>query len=115
MAPSVTVHEIAHQIENRHLEKQMRDFLKKRANGEKLERLKDMTGIVKYKNGEVAYRDKFKERGGDHYMGKWYKHGSTEILTMGIERILGDPIDFEKQDPEYFWLIYDAMRGNLQT
>ena len=113
LAPSVTVHEIAHQIENRHLEKQMRDFLKKRANGEKLERLKDMTGIVKYKNGEVAYRDKFKERGGDHYMGKWYKHGSTEILTRGIERILGDPLGFEKRDPEYFWLIYDAMRGNL--
>jgi hypothetical protein len=48
--PATTVHEIAHQIEDRFFRQEMGDFLKKRANGEKLERLRDMTGI-NYKIG----------------------------------------------------------------
>lgn len=42
-------------------------------------------------------------------MGKIYPDG-TEILTMGIERLHADPIEFYMNDPEYFKFVIQTLQ-----
>jgi SPP1 gp7 family putative phage head morphogenesis protein len=109
---STIVHEIVHDIEYSHpdISRRTKEFLLKRSNGEPLKRLKDLTGIKAFKRHEVAYEDEWKKRGGSHYMGKWYDRPSTELLTMGIERLLKDAKTFQQQDPEYFRFMLEILR-----
>lgn len=60
---------------------------------------------------EVGWRDQFIE----HYMGRYYgvRSPHTEIISMGIEYMLFDAEEFAKKDPEYFYLIWDVMKGNI--
>ncbi len=37
---------------------------------------------------------------------------ATDFLTMGVERLFLDPINFFKQDPEYFGHVIDTLRGS---
>lgn len=108
---SAFVHEIVHDIEYRFPEVSARSkaFLLRRADGGPLERLRDMTGSRSYGTNEVAYRDRFEELGGTHYMGKWYDRPSTEVLTMGIERLMANPRTFYDQDPDYFQFIIETL------
>ena len=36
----------------------------------------------------------------------------TEILTMGVERLIRNPLDFARQDGVHFDLMVDVMRGH---
>ena len=60
---------------------------------------------------EIARRDKFF----DPYCGKEYrKNGqrtATEVLTMGVERLLDDPAEFAKQDRDYFNFVVTTLGG----
>ena len=59
---------------------------------------------------EKAWFDKFI----DKYMGKFYKDGATEILSMGLQMFYTNPVALAKQDPEYFDFIYSVVRmGNI--
>lgn len=109
---STIVHEIVHDIEYSHpdVSRKTKAFLLKRSNGEPLMMLRDLTGNKKYRRNEVAYEDEWKKRGGSHYMGKWYDRPSTELLTMGIERMIADAKGFAEQDPEYFRFILEILR-----
>jgi hypothetical protein len=49
----------------------------------------------------------------DHYCGKYYKDGATEIISMGLEKMYKDPIAFLDKDPEYFEFIVKVMWGDL--
>lgn len=51
--------------------------------------------------GGQAFKDEWESLGGDDYMGRIYPD-ATEILTMGIERLIKAPKRFAEQDPEYF-------------
>ena len=68
--------------------------------------------------------DKWKERGGRAYIGKVYVRGyhsemkredfvanvqGSEILSMGIQRLLEDPVRFRQQDPDYFNFIKSQL------
>ena len=110
-SPSKVLHEIAHGVEEQ--SQRVRDkclaFLQKRAGNEKPQKLALLTGDKKYTNDEVAYEDEFVSRGGSHYMGKRYPDG-TEILTMGIERLHADPIEFYINDPEYFQFVIQTLQ-----
>jgi SPP1 gp7 family putative phage head morphogenesis protein len=109
---SVIVHEIVHDIEYSHpdVSRKTKAFLAKRANGEQPRQLRVLTGSKVFGRHEVAYEDEWKKRGGSHYMGKVYQRASTELLTMGIERMLADAKSFADQDPEYFRFMLEILR-----
>jgi len=97
-------HEMVHDIEYQHPEisKATKAYVLKRANGQPLRKLRDLTGDKAYALTEVTYEDEWAKRGGHHYMGKVYdSRASTELLTMGVERMMTDPVGFAKQDPDY--------------
>ena len=108
---SVVMHEITHATEQQTAATlaASQAFLKKRAGTGPLKSLRSLTGL-RYKADEYAYEDEFAKRGGDHYMGKYYGPRATELLTMGIERLHRDPLEFYLADREYF----DFMIQTLQ-
>jgi len=110
---SVVAHEVTHATEqqNSELLKKAREFLMKRANGEKPQKLRKLTGNKQYKVQEIAYKDKWVDLGGDVYSGKDYGERATEILTMGIERLHADPIKFYRSDPEYFEFVVKTLQN----
>jgi SPP1 gp7 family putative phage head morphogenesis protein len=97
-------HEMVHDIEYQHPEisKATKAYVLKRADGQPLRKLRDLTGNKAYSPTEVTYEDEWAKRGGHHYMGKVYEgRASTELLTMGVERMITDPVGFAEQDPDY--------------
>jgi len=110
MSVSTFVHKVVHNIEYRYPEVSARTkaFLLKRADGGPLELLRDITG-ADYGPEEVAYRDRWEERGGSVYMGKWYNRASTEVLTMGIERLIANPRLLLEEDRELFEFLIETF------
>jgi hypothetical protein len=108
---SVVAHEITHLIERntKTVTAASRGFLSKRANGETAKQLKRLAPGLGYKANEKAFKDKWEELGGDVYTGKDYPI-STEILTMGIERLHKDPVKFYQTDPEYFEFVVKTLQ-----
>jgi hypothetical protein len=108
---SVVAHEITHIIERntKTVTAASRGFLSKRANGETAKQLKRLAPGFGYKANEKAFKDKWEELGGDVYTGKDYPI-STEILTMGIERLHKDPVKFYQTDPEYFEFVVKTLQ-----
>lgn len=124
---STAAHEIMHGIEqqNPDLLKAAAEFLLSRrrefksANTiEEPQPLRRLTGIRAYQSDEIAIEDKWVERGGSVYAGKVYKLPgatklqvaslrATEVLTMGIERLLANPIEFFQNDPDWFTFIVE--------
>lgn len=100
----VFCHEMVHDIEYQHPEisNATKAYVEKRAEGQSLRKLRDITGSKSYGPLEVAYEDHWDKRGGSHYTGKVYAgKPSTEVLTMGIERMISDPVGFAEKDPDY--------------
>jgi hypothetical protein len=63
-----------------------------------------------YKRYEQAYEDQWAHP----YTGKWYGHmASTEVLSMGVERLLADPHNFHRSDPQHFGFVIAALTGKL--
>jgi hypothetical protein len=54
-----------------------------------------------YDSWEVAFEDDFL----DAYVGKVYQDGSTEIVSMGLERMYHNPVQFQRSDPDHFDLM----------
>jgi SPP1 gp7 family putative phage head morphogenesis protein len=108
---STILHEMMHSLEYSRPEVSRRSkaFLKKRGAGQEPVSLRKLTGNSGYKANEIAVEDKFLERGGSHYMGKIYNRESSEILTMGVERLLNDPTSFYQQDKEYFNFMIEIL------
>ena len=125
-APSVVAHELAHAIEfsNPDVLRKSAAFLYDRGEGMPAKSLSKLEPGVKYKSVEKALEDKWKERGGRAYIGKVYVRGyhsemkredfvanvqGSEILSMGIQRLLEDPVRFRQQDPDYFNFIKSQL------
>lgn len=108
------IHEIAHHIEMQNPEcyRACLDFRKRRTPGETPKLLRSLTGNSAYRIHEVAYEDEWQARGGSHYMGRTYEYDglpTTEILTMGLERLHSDPVGFAREDPDYFDFLISLM------
>jgi uncharacterized protein YcfJ len=84
----------------------MQEFLQKRTAGNPTVTMNSLVGGG-YAKDEVAKDDKFP----DKYCGKIYRDKSTELLSMGIQYMYNDPIKFAREDPEYFDLIHDVLKG----
>ena len=100
------IHEVAHHLEHQSsIKKTAHDFLMSRTNNGKMPK-------TRYRNSpdEECWVDKFL----DMYMGKDYKNGSSEIVSMGIETLLTNPKKFSAGDPEYTNFILDLMSGGKQ-
>lgn len=112
-------HEIAHAIEfqNPEILRKCIEFYDKRTAGEVDVRLSALTGERGYKAHEVAKKDHWKERGGSHYCGKVYRNSitgkiyCTEILTMGVQRLMENAQRFAKEDPDYFDFTVSVLKG----
>jgi hypothetical protein len=107
---STVAHEITHvtEMQNKSVLQASMDFLKKRAEGQKAQSLKRLTG-GNYSRDEKAYKDKWEELGGRVYTGKVYPD-ATEILTMGIERLDRNPAEFYQSDPEFFEFVIKTLQ-----
>lgn len=101
---TVLFHELAHHLENDPIAKAASNgFLLARREGDKVHRLRDLTGITGYGRDEVAWKDGFT----DPYVGKVYNGGVTEVWSMGVQ-YLANPQQaawFAGKDPEMFNLI----------
>ena len=119
---STAAHEIMHAIEQQNpaVLKAAAEFLLERSQGDPAVGLKKLTGL-NYKADERAFEDKWRERYGSPYAGKVYSHynnpttasqfRATEILTMGIERLMADPLEFYQNDRGWFDFVVKAIRG----
>lgn len=117
--PSTVAHELAHAIEHAHPDilRQSVTFFYDRGRGVQPKRLKSLFPAYNYRPQEITLEDKWAEKGGHAYTGKIYCPGydasisreqfissvrGSEILSMGIQRMLESPVDFQRQDPEFY-------------
>lgn len=110
--PNIHIHEHGHFIEYMRPEvldrsKQFRDY---RNGSGPVVKLKDLFPTHNYEDDEITVVDNWKHP----YTGKIYKHNSTEILSMGIQYMYEDPVDFYNSDPEFFAYVYAVMKGDLK-
>lgn len=110
----VGIHEAMHWLEDKcpHVHKRCVEFLEYRCKGEKFESLCKITKNPKYEPNEKTRKDRFFSP----YCGKDYRDmngniSATEILSMGIQRILEVPTEFFSQDPEYFTFCMQLVGG----
>lgn len=106
--PAIIFHEVGHHLEysNPALKESANAFLEKRSSG-KIQTLRKITGSKAYKADEVAVIDNFV----DPYVGKKYENGSTEVISMGLERF-STPEEMQKfrdKDPEHFHYILGVL------
>ena len=69
-----------------------------------------------YAANEVGNEDTFTKAFDRHdaaYIGKNYGSAATEILSMGVQKLMEDPISFADNDPEYFKYVVGALRGEI--
>lgn len=132
---STAAHEIMHGIEvqNPAVLKAAANFLlsRRRLSGsfqlpEQPKSLRSLTGLP-YSGSEIAIEDDWASRGGRVYAGKVYLRPgrssvistadgpaasdieATEILTIGIERLIADPLDFYQRDPGWFHFMIETI------
>jgi HK97 family phage portal protein len=127
-SPGVTVHELGHAIENKvvtggvPLSVRVREFRDYRVGDEQPQQLnKVLAGktlaMTRFDDSEMGVKDHFdralpEERA--WYAGKTYKSGDTEIVSMGLEALHHDPVNFIRKDPEYASFIMGVMDGSLR-
>lgn len=106
--PEVIAHEITHSIEWARPDIALKnaEFLMRRSEG------KPPAQLSGHPTGEVGFSDSFEERGGSSYSGRIYPgFPQTEVLTVGIERLDRDPLDFFQRDREYFEHVINTLQG----
>jgi len=110
------VHELCHGIEdsNPYVKKRCLEFLEHRCATEASVSLAILCPKQGYSVDEKTRKDNFfNPYCGKDYFGTDGKRNSTELLSMGAERLYYDPIGFRKQDQEYFNFVVDLLRGNI--
>jgi hypothetical protein len=125
----VMTHELGHQLEydvrdkygNATWQLKANRFLEQRTEHEVAERFIDIYPNSNYTADEIFKRDKWEQTGGTLYSGKVYGIKSTryngnnlpptEIISMGVERLMKDPSAFATSDPEYFDFIVSLLNG----
>ncbi|MBW4666473.1 MAG: hypothetical protein KME60_03255 [Cyanomargarita calcarea GSE-NOS-MK-12-04C] len=105
----IIFHELGHHVEynSSSVQSAARDWVKSRATSQTPAKLSDLTGSKTYGNDEIALPDSFISA----YVGKVYAHGSTEVLSMGVEH-LAEPkkmIYLHQQDIEHFHFTIGAL------
>jgi hypothetical protein len=113
------IHEWGHRIEGEipGVQKRANEFLDHRLKGETPQQLNKVLHGSSYDDHEMGAKDDFEKAfGASHawYVGKRYKHGATEIVSMGIEKLYREPLGFATDDPEYCKFILGILDGSLR-
>lgn len=116
-AERTIIHEIGHNIEyarGASYRAKRIAFFEQRTAGDPLEKLKDVTENVFYRDDEIVKRDKWLHP----YKGKVYSYdrddfSASEIVSMGIEELYANPGQLIKDDPEFFDFIVSYLHGKL--
>ncbi|HSB55508.1 MAG TPA: hypothetical protein VLD58_14205, partial [Gemmatimonadales bacterium] len=106
--PTTLLHEFGHAVEDQHpaIGRASLEFLDRRTRGEAAEYLAALKPSGGYDSHEMTRKDQFL----DPYMGKDYGRTATEILSMGLEEMMKDPVAFAEKDPEMFDYIWSTLR-----
>lgn len=116
-------HEVGHEMEVRlkdgHvLAQKFREMRVARA-GTSDVKLLDVFPESGYSSNEIGNKDDFEKLFGKdspsaYYAGKNYNDPkASEIVSMGVQELYSDPVNFAKKDPEYFNFIVGLLRGVL--
>lgn len=114
---AVHVHELAHAIESDvpGVTQACREFLEYRRNGQPLRKLSD--AVPGHKDENLAFDDDFGRAFSETeawYIGKQYDFGATEVLSMGLQKLVEDPANFIKKDPEYAKFVLGLLTGKTR-
>lgn len=115
------IHETMHNVEEHNPEVLMNSlaFAESRTQGEKQLSLRKITG-ASYRADEHCKKDKFF----NPYCGKIYDAfggkkksylvaNASEVMSMGVQKLFTDPINFIESDREYFDFVIANLRGTL--
>jgi len=112
---STQVHELGHMVEHRKhgVQQKVLDFLAYRVGTEPARKLKDEFPRSGYGDDEVARKDKFDRAfsgSAAWYVGKEYPQKTTEVVSMGLQKLHEDPVEFVRKDPEYFHFLMSVLK-----
>ena len=118
------LHEFGHCIEtDSNISLACREFLHHRVGVEEPVCLADKFPNSNFQRDELGRSDDFaklmgKTASGEpgfqaYYAGRYYRDGSTEILSMGMERLFWNPRQFAQADPEYFKFVVCCLDGTF--
>lgn len=112
---ATVVHETGHFLNDLpHVKEMALAFHEHRFGDEKQRPLKEVCPSCGYHSSEMGAKDSM-ERAFDeqhaYYVGKTYKDGQTEVVSMGMEKMVRDPAGFAVKDPEYFKFVMAVMHG----
>jgi hypothetical protein len=116
----VHVHEIAHGLEEDipgALAASL-EFLDHRCGSEPFQKLKDVFPVAKFEEYETGRKDNFDKAMGPTkawYIGKDYQGRNTEVISVGMDTLYTDPVNFAKKDPEYFAFILGILDGSTRS
>lgn len=114
-ATQVQVHELGHVIEfvKPGVEKLANEFVEYRCKGESPTDLQQRFPHNGFGSNEQGRKDDFDRAFGPgssaYYVGKTYSAGSTEVISMGLEKLYADPAVFVKTDPEYAQFLFKVL------
>ena len=105
-------HELAHHIEADPVaRKSSGRLIKRRSVDGKAYKLSNLTGNPAYRHNEIAYKDGFF----DHYVGKIYQNGITEVFSMGVESF-SDPLLLGRriaEDPQTLEFVAGYLKAEI--
>jgi hypothetical protein len=109
-------HEFGHSLEtNAGIHAAAQGFLYHRVNGEGCKPMSESKLAGNFDSWEVGRDDEFSKAFGDsaRYVGKHYKTNDTEIVSMGLEHMVSNPVNFARKDPEYFKFMLGVLDGTF--
>lgn len=126
--PKTIVHELGHHLENRvqGIRDRANQFLDYRLSQSGTESKSMSETSSFYRKDETGNDDDFWRMFTDsktkpekpiesaYYVGKRYKSGDTEIVSMGLEQLYRDPARFARRDPEYFRFLTGILNGSIR-
>ncbi|OQA53254.1 MAG: hypothetical protein BWY45_03061 [Euryarchaeota archaeon ADurb.Bin294] len=106
----VSIHEVGHALEYQYnnISANCSEFYKYRTEGGDRRPLKEVN--QSYEEDEVYIPDEFTEP----YCGKYYSsYGSSELMSMGLQKLFQDPGRFAMEDGEYFDMVITSLYGDF--
>lgn len=115
---ATVVHELGHALEHQNpkIKAAVKEFIDYRIGDEQPVKLRDVFGGAEFDDDEIGRKDNFDRAFSEtsaYYVGKVYKHGLSEILSMGIEALMSRPAEFLAKDPEYAAFVMRVLKGRV--
>lgn len=115
---STVAHEMGHHFEEvvPGVHSACAEFLAYRVGDEPLTKLSEKFPRSGWDDGDTGRKDQFDRVFPEqyaYYIGKHYDD-ATEVLSMGVEKLMTDPARFAALDPEYFKFVVGVLRGDIR-